>query len=213
MSVFNRKETVVSTEILERGELQLNLMKMMAEQGHEKFLEYYRENDTVILSEIQDGHFHVLETVEGFISRQNMVLNRIYEKDQELYRVKIQKCLAKPSHSVFDVRYVIPEVGPRWYRMFLMSVGDESGYVTKFYFDTVKIDRSMILNIVHDEKNRLILKHTIAMLKELGMEIVIEGVETAEQVAVLAELGCDTVQGFFFGKPEPEEQFYELYMS
>jgi len=84
--------------------------------------------------------------------------------------------------------------------------------LTQVDFDTVKIDRSMILNIVNDEKNKLILKHTVAMLKELGMEIIIEGVETAEQVAVLAELGCDTVQGFFFGKPEPEEHFYELFM-
>jgi len=85
--------------------------------------------------------------------------------------------------------------------------------LTQFDFDTVKIDRSMILNIVEDEKNRMILKHTVAMLKELGMSIVIEGVETAEQVEVLAELGCDTVQGFFFGRPEPEEKFYELFMK
>ena len=84
--------------------------------------------------------------------------------------------------------------------------------LTQFDFDTVKIDRSMIINIVNDAKNRTLLKHTVAMLKELGMEIVIEGVETEEQVKVLAELGCDTVQGFYFGKPEPEENFYELYM-
>lgn len=68
MSVFNRKETTVSTEVLERGELQLNLMKMIAEQGKEKFLEYYRETDTIVLSEIVDGKFNVLETVEGFIA-------------------------------------------------------------------------------------------------------------------------------------------------
>ncbi len=132
MSVFNRNEIVVDKEILERGELQLNLMKVMAEESHDKFLEYYRENDTIILSEIQEGHFHVMETVENFISRENMVLNRIYEKDQDLYRKQIQACLRKPTQSVFEVRYVIPNVGPRWYRMYLMSVGDEGGYVTKF---------------------------------------------------------------------------------
>ena len=70
----------------------------------------------------------------------------------------------------------------------------------------------MILNIVNDEKSRLILKHTIAMLKELGMEIIIEGVETEEQVQILSELGCDIVQGFYFGRPDAEEKFYELYM-
>ena len=74
MSVFNRKETVVNTEILERGELQLNLMKMMAEQSNDKFLEYYREKDTIMLSEIKYGKFHVLEVVENFISKEDMVL-------------------------------------------------------------------------------------------------------------------------------------------
>ena len=139
MSVFNRKETVVSTEILERGELQLRLMKMVAEQGKEKFLEYYRDTDTIMLSEIIDGKFHVLETVEGFISREDMVLDRIYEKDRSMYRKEIQMCLAKPRNSVFDVRYMIPDFGPRWYRFFLMSVGDETGYVTKFVARMVNI--------------------------------------------------------------------------
>lgn len=132
MSVFNPKETVVNTEKLERGELQLSLMKMIAEQGHEKFMEYYRENDTIILSEIIDGQFRVFETVEGFISRADMVLDRIYEKDQPIYRREIQTCLAQPRNSVFDIRYNVPDYGPRWYRVFLMSVGDETGYVTKF---------------------------------------------------------------------------------
>lgn len=139
MSVFNRKKRVVDSEILERGELQLNLMKVMAEEGREKFMEYYRENDTIILSEIRDGKFCEMETVTGFVSRENMVLNRIYEKDQDQYRKEIQKCLAKPGISVFDVRYLIPDVGPRWYRVFLMSVGDENGYVTKFVARMVNI--------------------------------------------------------------------------
>ena len=139
MSVFNRNETVVSTEVLERGELQLNLMKMIAEQGKEKFLEYYRDTDTVILSEIVDGKFNVLEKIDGFISREDMVLSRIYEKDQAMYRREIQTCLAQPRNSVFDVRYMIPDFGPRWYRFFLMSVGDETGYVTKFVARMVNI--------------------------------------------------------------------------
>ena len=84
--------------------------------------------------------------------------------------------------------------------------------LTQFEFDTVKIDRSMIIDIVENEKNQTILKHMIGMLKDLGMEIVIEGVETAEQVIVLKELGGEVVQGFYFGKPEPEGRFYELFM-
>ena len=45
--------------------------------------------------------------------------------------------------------------------------------LTQFDFDTVKIDRSMILNIVNNEKNKLILKHTVAMLKDLGITLIL----------------------------------------
>ena len=139
MSAYNQNTTTVDKEALERGELQLNLMKVMAEESRDKFLEYYRENDTIILSEIIDGCFREVEVVEGFISRENMVLNRIYDKDQESYRDQIRACLVKPKTSVFEVRYVIPDVGPRWYRMYLMSVADENGYVTKFVARMVNI--------------------------------------------------------------------------
>lgn len=115
-----------------RGELKISLMKLMAERNHEKFLEYDRATDTIVMSEIKDGEFHALETVEGFVSKADMVLDRIYEADKANYRVHIQKCMQFPSEYTLDLRYIVPEIGPRWYRMFLLSVGDENGYVTKF---------------------------------------------------------------------------------
>lgn len=136
--------TLIDTEILKRGEMQIALMKMMAEQGKEKFLEYDRSTDTAILSEIQDGRFTILETVEGFISSKDIEAGRIYEKEKGIYRTEIQKCLAKPYSSVFDVRYILPDFGPRWYRMFLMSIADETGYVTKFVARMVNIQEQKI---------------------------------------------------------------------
>ena len=133
------EQTLIDKEILERGELQIALMKMMAEQNHEKFLEYDRETDTVVMSEIRNGKFYPIETVEDFISSNNMVLERIYEKDKAAYRAEIQRCLAHPSSKIFDLRYMIPDVGPRWYRMYLMSVADENGYVTKFVARMVNV--------------------------------------------------------------------------
>lgn len=138
-----RDGTLVSKEDIQRGEVWMSLMKMMAEQNNEKFLEYDRITDTITLSEVRAGNFHVLEVVENFVSKEDMALNRIFEKDKDKYRVQIQKCLQKPSHSVFELRYIIPEVGPRWYRMFLLSIGDESGYVTKFVARMTNIQDQM----------------------------------------------------------------------
>lgn len=84
--------------------------------------------------------------------------------------------------------------------------------LTQFEFDAVKIDRSLLLDVENNKKNEMVLKHTLEMLKDLGVETVMEGVETSEQVEILRELGCDTIQGFFYGKPEPMDMFYQLFM-
>lgn len=137
----------------------------------------------------------------------------IYGMPNGLVRIEITETISNMDHmEVRNIAKALHEVG------FSISMDDfgtqysNMAVLTQFEFDTVKIDRSMILNVVEDAKNRTILKHTVGMLTELGMETIIEGVETAEQVNVLAELGCDIVQGFFFGRPEPEERFYELFM-
>lgn len=137
----------------------------------------------------------------------------VYGMPNGLVRIEITETISNMDHmEVRNIAKALHEMG------FSISMDDfgtqysNMAVLTQFEFDTVKIDRSMILNIVENVKNRTILKHTVSMLTELGMETIIEGVETEEQVEVLAELGCDIVQGYFFGKPEPEEQFYELFM-
>ncbi len=128
-----REEAVVSKERMQRGELQISLMKMVAEQNREKFMEYDRLTDTVVVSEVRNGHFHELEVIEGFAGEADLMLERIHHDDRALYRKKLQGCLSKPMHNVFEIRYILPETGlGRWYRVFLMSIGDENGYVIKF---------------------------------------------------------------------------------
>lgn len=136
-----------------------------------------------------------------------------YGEPDKMIRIEITETISNMDHM--EVKNIARALHTMGFSISMDDFGTQysnMAVLTQFEFDTVKIDRSMILNIVTDEKNKLILKHTVAMLKDLGMEIVIEGVETAEQVAVLATLGCDIVQGFFFGRPEHESQFYELYM-
>ncbi len=85
--------------------------------------------------------------------------------------------------------------------------------LTQFEFDAVKLDRSLILGVETNKKSEAILRHTISMLKELGIETIMEGIETAEQVEILKRFGCEIVQGYFYGRPEPHQKFYELFMN
>ncbi|BCS54807.1 EAL domain-containing protein [Geobacter sp. SVR] len=70
-------------------------------------------------------------------------------------------------------------------------------YLARLPLDNLKIDISFIVNLVRDPKAFSIAKVIITMAHELGMKTIAEGVETAEQLAILKQLGCDLVQGFF----------------
>jgi EAL domain-containing protein (putative c-di-GMP-specific phosphodiesterase class I) len=75
------------------------------------------------------------------------------------------------------------------------------GQLAKFQPDIVKLDMELIRNIDVDRVKRTIVRHTLALLADLGVTPLCEGVETAEEMAVLRDLGVELVQGYFIGKP------------
>ena len=79
-------------------------------------------------------------------------------------------------------------------------------------FDIVKIDKSLT-DMFDDEKMNGVIKHTVAMLKSIGVKIVVEGVETAECFEAFEKLGVDYIQGYYFSKPLPESEFVEFMMK
>lgn len=77
------------------------------------------------------------------------------------------------------------------------------------HFDTLKIDKSLIDYIGNYGGDRL-LEHTIALAKDLGMHVTAEGVENETQVAFLQKLNCDSIQGYYYSKPLPLEEFVKV---
>lgn len=77
-------------------------------------------------------------------------------------------------------------------------------------FDILKIDREFIRKLDTNEKSRGIVVSVINMAHALGMKVITEGVETKEQVDFLREHDCDYIQGFYFYRPLPEEEFKKL---
>lgn len=76
-------------------------------------------------------------------------------------------------------------------------------------FRIIKLDKRLA-DKVNDSKMNILLKNTIRMLKEIGMEIVVEGVETKETLLAFTELECDYIQGYYFSKPLPEMDFVDF---
>lgn len=78
-------------------------------------------------------------------------------------------------------------------------------------FDVIKIDREFFSEVITSEASILIMRKIIEMAKGLGIRVLCEGVETAEQVEILKELGCSYVQGYYYSKPVKREEFIEKY--
>lgn len=74
----------------------------------------------------------------------------------------------------------------------------------------LKLDRSLVQDIDTQEGDRLIVSSTIEMAHHLGLEVVAEGVETKQILRVLAELNCDTIQGYLLSRPVSAEQFVAM---
>lgn len=77
-------------------------------------------------------------------------------------------------------------------------------------FDVIKLDKKFIENMMDSEKGRLILEHVVLMADKLKLGILAEGVETKEQIELLQNIGCDHVQGYYYSKPMPEEEFIKI---
>jgi len=99
------------------------------------------------------------------------------------------------------IRLAIDDFGTGYSSMSLMK---------QFPIDTIKIDRSFVRDLPSDSEDRAIAQAIISMGKALGMTVIAEGVETAEQYTFLQNHDCDEMQGFLFSEPVPARQVADL---
>lgn len=80
------------------------------------------------------------------------------------------------------------------------------GYVLKLPVRTIKLDKEMVWSYFSSERSAIAMRHEVAMLHELGLFIVAEGVEDEKQYTAMKELGIDYIQGYYFSRPLPQEE-------
>jgi diguanylate cyclase (GGDEF)-like protein/PAS domain S-box-containing protein len=83
-------------------------------------------------------------------------------------------------------------------------------YLSRFTIDKLKIDQSFVRTMVHDRRSAAIARATVTLAHGLALSVVAEGVETAEQLNLLCDIGCDASQGFLFSRPLPAQEMAEL---
>lgn len=79
--------------------------------------------------------------------------------------------------------------------------------------DVLKIDRSFLLDTAYPERRKAVFGSVVEMAKKLDIQVVVEGVETEENLTLVKEFGCRIVQGYYFAKPMDAEAFGQIYVK
>lgn len=190
---------------------------------------------------IRELDFHVLDRTLGIMQEWKKRGSRLvpvsvnFSRQTLLDRSALAAVLA--IHSRYDIpanyieieitetignmerRIVADAVGAFREQGFLVSLddfGSEYSSITMLSdipFDSVKLDKSIIADFVTNQVSRAIVESMVRVCGIMGAVCIAEGVETAEQVKALMDVGCDYAQGYFYNKPIPADDFEEKYLK
>ena len=125
--------------------------------------------------------------------------------DWMTFEITESAIMADPAHAL-EILTTIHETGVR------LSIDDfgtgysSLSYLRKLPVDRLKVDKSFVIHMTENEGDAKIVRSTIDLAHNLGLEVVAEGVETQEVLDRLTEMGCDAAQGYYMSKPLPANE-------
>ena len=188
--------------VLEKNRLITRLDLYILEQAA-RLLRFQLENQrpilpiSVNLSRVDFDQIDPVKEVEAIIQK--------YQLPRNLLHIEItETALSRDSEKLQEAIQRFRQAG---YECWLDDFG--SGYsslnvLQQFHFDCIKLD--MAFQKPFNQESRKILRSLILMAKSLGVHTLAEGVETREQVDFLTSIGCEKLQGYYYGKPMPYEE-------
>lgn len=143
------------------------------------------------------------ETVSGALDSHNLASDAIQIELTEGVMLEESSASAKTMKQIekMGVKLLIDDFGTGYASL---------SYLQRYNFDSLKIDRSYIDNVLHDEQAAKLVKAVIAMANSLGLSVVSEGVESKEQLDFLLAAKCEFMQGYYFSKPVSANKFSVL---
>ena len=137
-----------------------------------------------------------------------------WEVDHELLELEITEStmLADP----FRTKVVLDKLSAMGVRLSIDDFGtgySSLAYLKRLPVNEIKIDRSFVMNMNEDEDDAVIVRSTIDLGRNLGLEVVAEGVENEEIWNELSSLGCHVAQGYYLSRPVPPEELSAWVLS
>lgn len=153
----------------------------------------------------------VIQCMQENLAEQLLSIMNMYNLDYHYINLEITETAAVASSEILlDNMKTLSDNNMDFSLDDFGSGFSNTSSLIKYPFNTIKLDKTMVWEAMHNEKAEKILRNTIEMVKQLKMEIVAEGAETPEQVDTLREMGCDYVQGFYYSKPLSRADFIKL---
>jgi len=149
----------------------------------------------------------------SFLSKINYIISKTGIDPKRIELEITEGALIEPSPQVIQTIAELKHMG------FTLAIDDfgtgysSLAYLQRFNVDKLKIDRSFVKDVLTDSQGEAITSAIISMAKSLNLQILAEGVENQEQLALLKEKGCETYQGFYFSKPVPVKDFEKLILE
>ncbi|ADU61940.1 MAG: EAL domain-containing protein [Pseudodesulfovibrio sp.] len=160
----------------------------------------------VNLSPIQFGQEDLVEMVVANLERNGLPASRLeLEITESTLMTDVQSSVAQLNRLVeLGITISIDDFGTGYSSLY---------YLKNFPISTLKIDRSFIRDITIDDSDAKIVETVVLMARTMGIGVVAEGVETKEQLDLLATFGCATVQGYYYSRPLPLEKIIEFLLG
>jgi len=147
---------------------------------------------------------------EGFVENVSQQLAE-HQVAPELIKFEITEGAAMQNETVADLQ--LQQLKKLGVSIALDDFGTgytSFAYLKKFPADILKIDKTLVDHILVSEEDQRIIHAMIDLGHNLGMKIVVEGVENSEMVELLESYGCDYMQGYYFSRPLPAYEFQEM---
>ena len=143
--------------------------------------------------------------IGDFLDQLELIVEQ-YHVPKNLLHIAVTESVV--MHNEGYMKYVVKKLHELGYQVWMDDFG--SGYsslnlLKEFEFDTFKIDMRFLSDM--GKKSLIIIYSILYMAKEIGIHTVAEGVETEEQFRFLKHAGCERMQGYYFGRPEPMENW------
>ncbi|HBG1533895.1 TPA: EAL domain-containing protein [Clostridioides difficile] len=199
---------VVFIPITEKSKLILKIGRFVFERVCNDLSEWKKQGKKIVPVSINLSRVELYQPdIVKFINK----TIQMYKLSSDLIEIEITETVAINELNI--LKNVLNELRKYGFSISMDDFG--TGYssiscLRDMPIDILKLDKSFLNGIEHDERSRNIAKSIVSLAKSLDLVVIIEGVESKEQAELMKQFGCDLVQGFYFARPMPAKNFLDL---